>query len=410
MSSPRIVIIGAGAAGIAAGNYLQRAGIRPIVLEARNRVGGHAWTDVSLGVPVDMGCAWLHSATDNPWTAYAEQNGFEIMKTPPDWGARIGRDEATPQQRAAWEEVFGRNLRLIAEAAANGQDVAVADVIPDDEARVRFDAVMGGWMGANSARVSTLDFSRYHESPHNWSVRAGLGNVVAHAAGALDVRLNVPVRALDMTGPHVLVTSDAGTIEADAVIVTVPTSVMAAGTISVRPTLPDGLLDAFAGLPLGANNKVFFEVESGAMPFAGTTHFLGSATTVRTATYGVRPAGQDALLAYFGGDFARELEEKGELEAFARAELAQLFGADFSRHLRRAVSTGWSCDPWSLGSYSIASPGKAHLRAQLSEPVQHRVFFTGEAASIEHFGTIHGAWHAAVSAAQRLLDTLNAAA
>jgi monoamine oxidase len=118
MSDPRIVIIGAGAAGIAAGNHLLKAGVRPIVLEARNRVGGHAWTDSSLGVPVDMGCAWLHSATANPWSVYAEQNGFEILKTPPDWGARVGRDEVTPQQRAAWDEAFGRNLQLIAEAAA----------------------------------------------------------------------------------------------------------------------------------------------------------------------------------------------------------------------------------------------------------------------------------------------------
>jgi monoamine oxidase len=408
MSDPRIVIIGAGAAGIAAGNHLLKAGVRPIVLEARNRVGGHAWTDSSLGVPVDMGCAWLHSATDNPWSVYAEQNGFEILKTPPDWGARVGRDEVTPQQRAAWDEAFGRNLQLIAEAAARGRDVAVAEVIPDDEARVRFDAVMGWWMGANSTRVSTLDFSRYLESGHNWSVRAGLGTVLAHAAGSLDVRLNAPVRALDLTGPHVRVTSDAGTLDADAVIVTVPTTVMAAGTISVRPALPVALLEAFAGLPLGANNKVFFEV-TGALPFAGTTHFLGSATTVRTASYGVRPAGQDALLAYFGGDFARELEEKGELEAFARAELAALFGADFTRQLGRAVSTGWSCDPWALGSYSIALPGKAHLRAQLSEPLQNRVFFAGEAASIEHFGTIHGAWQSAVNAAQRALDALSAA-
>jgi monoamine oxidase len=54
-------------------------------------------------------------------------------------------------------------------------------------------------------------------------------------------------------------------------------------------------------------------------------------------------------------------------------------------------------------------PGKAHLRAQLSEPLQNRVFFAGEAASIEHFGTIHGAWQSAVNAAQRALDALSAA-
>ena len=60
-----VVVVGAGAAGIAAGRALQRAGARYVVLEAAGRIGGRALTDLSLGVPIDLGCTWLHSADEN---------------------------------------------------------------------------------------------------------------------------------------------------------------------------------------------------------------------------------------------------------------------------------------------------------------------------------------------------------
>ncbi|HKE93794.1 MAG TPA: FAD-dependent oxidoreductase, partial [Povalibacter sp.] len=63
-------------------------------------------------------------------------------------------------------------------------------------------------------------------------------------------------------------------------------------------------------------------------------------------------------------------------------------------------------DPWSLGSYSAALPGKARLREQLSQPLQNRVFFAGEACSVDAFGTIHGAWNSGVEAADKALTAV----
>jgi monoamine oxidase len=103
------------------------------------------------------------------------------------------------------------------------------------------------------------------------------------------------------------------------------------------------------------------------------------------------------LLAYFGGSLARDLETRGELETFARDELQSIFGADFVRCIRRSAQSGWALDRFAAGSYSVALPGKAHLRAQLNEPVGGKLFFAGEANSIDHFGTINGAWESAVA-------------
>ena len=100
MSNVDVAIVGAGAAGISAARHLLRAGRRIAVLEARDRVGGRAWTETgTLGVPVDMGCAWLHSADRNPWTTYARQHGFTVIERLPEWGAHMGALKLSEAER-----------------------------------------------------------------------------------------------------------------------------------------------------------------------------------------------------------------------------------------------------------------------------------------------------------------------
>ena len=73
------VIIGAGAAGLAAARHLVDAGQRVVVLEASSRIGGRAWTDSeTFSAPVDRGCAWLHQADRNPFTPLAQACGFSL--------------------------------------------------------------------------------------------------------------------------------------------------------------------------------------------------------------------------------------------------------------------------------------------------------------------------------------------
>jgi monoamine oxidase len=138
-------------------------------------------------------------------------------------------------------------------------------------------------------------------------------------------------------------------------------------------------------------------------------HFVGSDATPRTAGYAIRPAGHELLLAYFGGGFARELETRGELEAFARDELTQIFGADLISKIRRATHTAWATDPFACGSYSAAEPGYAHLREQLNVPIAQKIFFAGEACSIRDFGTVHGAWFSGESAARAVAGEIASA-
>src|SRR3977135_1751255 len=88
-SSIDVAIIGAGAAGLGAAHALQGSGLSPIVLEARDRVGGRGHTIMaSPDVTFDLGCGWLHSADQNSFVKIAEQLNFEIDRTLPPWRDR----------------------------------------------------------------------------------------------------------------------------------------------------------------------------------------------------------------------------------------------------------------------------------------------------------------------------------
>ena len=117
--------------------------------------------------------------------------------------------------------------------------------------------------------------------------------------------------------------------------------------------------------------------------------------TMRTAmgTYHLRPFGQPCIEGFFGGRFARELEDAGEgaFAAHSIDEIAALLGNEYRRKLKPLSESRWAHDPFARGSYSHALPGHAGMRAVLAAPVDGRLFFAGEATSPNFFSTAHGA-------------------
>jgi monoamine oxidase len=401
-----VCVVGAGAAGLTAARTLRRAGLAVRVLEARGRLGGRAWTEQSsLGVPIDRGCAWLHSADINPWTRYARERGFTVIERSPNWQSRIGKESEA--RRRQWLEERDRAEAAIEAAARAGRDVAAGEVLPRDmQFRELFGAIMTWAVGAELEDLSTVDYANYGDTEANWSVREGLGAQIASAADGLDVELDCPVTAIDWSGPGVRLETPRGTVSARAAIVTAPTAVLARGAIRFAPALPPSCEEAFHNLPLGVADKVFVELAPGAMPLEGTRHIIAHADTRRTASVTVRPNGQELMLLYFGGNYAREMEPAGGLQDAARQVLGELFGSALANRIQRMVSTAWAGDPWSCGSYSVARPGFAHCRQALATPLADRLVFAGEACSRAGFGAVHGAWESGEAAAQALARVL----
>ena len=125
-------------------------------------------------------------------------------------------------------------------------------------------------------------------------------------------------------------------------------------------------------------------------------------------TYHLRPFGQPCIEGYFGGRFARELEDAGDGAMAAQSidEIVGLLGNDYRRKLRPLAESRWAHDPFARGSYSHALPGHAGDRAKLAAPVDGRLFFAGEATSPNFFSTAHGARDSGERAAGEVLAAL----
>lgn len=398
-----VVVVGAGAAGIAAARRLADAGLSLIVLEAGDRIGGRAWTIRHDGLPIDLGCGWLHSADRNPWTALAPGLGFTVDRTRPPWGRQfrnLGFPAADQEAAHAAFAAFEQRLRQ----APAGSDRA-ADWL--DEGGIwnpYLEAVSSYINGTDLATLSIRDYLAFADADTgvNWRVVQGYGALIGRAASGLPISLGIPVTAIEAEQSKLAIVTGSGTIRAGAAIITVSTDVLAAGVIKLPVALADRI-EAASRLPLGLADKVSFAIDR-PDDLEPDTQLLGNPHAAKTGSYHLRPFGRPLIEGFICGAAARELESGEDMVAFAKDELAGLFGAGIRRRLQPVAQTRWAKSPFIRGSYSHALPGCTDARAILAKPWDERLFFAGEACSPQDFSTAHGAYQTGRDAAEAVLS------
>src|SRR6202167_4812813 len=177
-----IVVIGAGAAGIAAARRIQSANRKVIVVEADSRLGGRCWTDsATFDVPFDRGARWLHNPETNPMVRLARSAGLDISAAPLGQRIRVGLRNARPGETEYFLAALVRTNRAIDEASRRG-DVACALVLPKD---------LGDWastaefvLGGNGTRkdlgdASVVDKARAQDRNAAIGCRQGVGALIA---------------------------------------------------------------------------------------------------------------------------------------------------------------------------------------------------------------------------------------
>jgi monoamine oxidase len=410
-----LLVIGAGAAGIAAARAAMAAGRSVRVLEARGRVGGRAMTDATtLGVPFDLGATWLHAATRNPLVPLARGLGVALLDSDAlrQEITFVGGRPATAEEIAAYDAAEAAFEPAIhARAAEPGPDIAAGAAAPRGGP---WDATVAAWQGQVISAwpldaISLHDFAANLLSGGNLLPEGGLGTLLARLAEGLPVTCGARVTRLRWGGKEAVAEGGFGTLRARAVVCTLPTSLLAGSAIHFDPPLPAVVMQAAHDLPLGAAMKVALlaagEDRLGLPAHASTDRQVAEGEPLVPITFW--PRGRDHLHAWIGGPLGAEVERAGPeaAEALVREEIAARLGSAAPAAFRAgALASGWLADPFSRGVYSHARIGAAGARAVLAEPLAGgRLCLAGEACHASLAGTVGGAWISGEAAAGHAL-------
>ena len=402
-----VVIVGAGAAGIAAARRLAAGGRSFALIEASGRIGGRCITDTkTFGVPFDRGAHWIHIPETNPLLRLGRA-GFQIDQAARGLRLRIGLRNAREGEVEDFLVAQVRSRRAIAEAARAAADVSCAQVLPDDLGAWRdtVEFVLGPYgCGKNLAEVSAKDFARSDQREIDAICRQGYGALLAKLAAGISVARSTPAKRIDWRR-GITVETDQGRLSARAVIVTASTNVLAAGGIEFEPELPKAHRDAFGKLSLGSRDHIALELPGNPLGLSRDEVLFEKATGTETAALLANVSGTSLCIVEVGGGFGRDLASRGEdaMTEFALDWLAKHYGSDVKKAVKRTSATNWNKQPYVLGASSAAAPGGQPARRLLMQPLGSRVWFAGEAAHETLWGTVGGAWESGDRAATAVL-------
>jgi monoamine oxidase len=407
-----IVVIGAGAAGIAAARRIQAANRKVIVVEAAGQIGGRCLTDTTtFDVPFDRGARWLHNPDSNPMIRLARGAGLEVSAGSFGQKIRVGRRNARAGETEEFLAALVRANRAIDEASRRA-DVSCASALPRD---------LGDWagttefvLGANATGkdlkdVSAIDRARGGDRNAVAVCRQGLGALIVKLGEQVPLALSTPASRIAWSNRDVTVETPAGRIAARAAVITVSSDVLTAGSIKFSPDLPKRQLDAASKLGLGSYDRIALALPGNPLGLERNDVLIEQSNSTRTALLLANIGGSSLCAIDVAGSFGRELSAQGEkaMVAFAVEWLTKLFGSDAVSKIKKSSATRWNSSPFILGAMSVAAPGGQPSRKILTEPVG-ALFLAGEATHETLWGTVDGAWDSGERAAEAALRKIGA--
>jgi monoamine oxidase len=409
-----ILVIGAGAAGLAAARALADAGRHVAVLEARERIGGRVWTDHGFGpIPVECGAEFIHGQRAGTW-AWLRRAGLRAEPFTRWSGRRIALGDGRLagswllRARPDLRRVFTLEQQL---EAYRGPDCSLADWLAmqgySPLARHIADVRLAHSNCATPATISVAELA--HElrlddkGPGDFHILDGYDRVLATIAAGLDIRLATPVETIRWGERGVEVITSQGPLAARSAVVTLPLAVLKAGAVRFDPPLPEAKRHAIEALAMAPAMKLHLRFAEPFWPHDMT--FLTADQPV-AVWWTLRP-GVPLLTGFLTGPRAARLAHYGADGAIERglAQLDALFGGAASRLFVAGQLINWAADPWARGGYSSVPPGAHGQRAALAAPLG-ALHFAGEATVFEdNPATVHGALHSGERAAAEISAT-----
>jgi polyamine oxidase len=427
-----VVIVGAGMSGIAAARELTKSGLRVIVLEGRERLGGRIWSSESLGAPIDLGAAWIHGTKKNPLKKLAAEFEIETVETDFDnidafdaQGNDFSADKYEESARLIEElmnKAFDRSARLdsrVSLASLLREELEKLDLSERKKALVDLQISMiendyADELDRISAKLSNADaeFEGY-----DLILPGGFLQLLEKMAVGLDIRLNSKVSLIDYGESVVKVNTSTQTFLCKKVLVTVPLGVLkksvsgssSDSNLKFFPELSSEKRGAIERIGMGTFNKVALQFDDRYWPkkrdcfaYASNVHGEYPLFINMDRVHGKKV---HALVATCVGNNARRMESLSDEEIVGRtlAIMRKMFGSEIPEPIGWLI-TRWNSDEFSRGSYSHMSvESKDGDRERLAEPVLERLFFAGEATESTMSGTVHGALVSGLREAARIL-------
>ena len=410
----KIIIIGAGAAGIGAGLRLKALGVPFIILEANDRIGGRAYTDnTSLSSKWDKGCSWFHCADINPLVDWADKLGTLYDKQDRSENALYWSEShwLDPTESTSVNLNISKRFQEIYVAAELGHDVSISDIPINNSFEAAVSEELVKLMCSEETHfTSAVGYGDYNDTGVNWMVTSGYGDLISRMAADAPIRINTKVSEISYQKGGVRVETSSGQLDARAVIVTTSTNVLRSGQISLPAGPAQEILELVEDVPCGTYEKIAIEFEQYHLnPANNEADWIQSYSDSNPIYFQISPQKKPMLIAHVAGEQARELVQTGSqgMADFAIQKLTSVFGSKINKTICGTATTSWQADPLIQGGYSYARIGAGHNRQKMIELDTGEIVFAGEAFSLPWYGTAHGAYQSGKDVASQLVRSFN---
>ena len=421
------IVIGAGAAGLAATRTLQDAQHSVLLLEARDRIGGRVHTDYDFAPhPVECGAEYLHGENIVTWNWIRRYR----LKTLPVFDEYHNQfmylnQEMLPFKR--WSIIEGMEAldlmddspidALIYSWIKKGKpDVSLSEFLSlnhiklSPDVRRIVDNFLSGSYAANIDQLGVYGLAEltYAGDGDRYArLQQGYSHLFARFAAGLNIHHKTTVTRIHWSSSGVEIQTDTDkTYTAQQVVITLPLALLQENAVEFVPKLPDDKLNAIHSLGAGHITKLILKFDQ---PF-WSEEFESCSTTQDTQLWW-RPGWKHnneapVLTAFTGATGAEKLGALGRDGAIQKGlqDLEKMFEMSLTDRLVDALFVDWQADPYARMAYSYVPVNGAGVRSQLAQPIEQTLFFAGEATHPTRAATVHGALESGIRAANSILS------
>ena len=413
----KVIILGAGIAGLAAAKYFKDRGIDVSIIEAQDKVGGRLKTNRDLGVAFDEGASWIHGPSGNPITGLAQSSNAETFATDDenielfDIDGTEYSDSKIDEAESAYEDIidsFSGTLNQSFEEVFFANNPQYQN---DRLWKYQLSAFLEFDKGGDISNLSSQDFCDDEAfSGDDLIITNGFDKVTDFLSSGMDIKLNTKVEGIDYTDKSIIISTDKGDFEADFVLATIPLGVLKQNVISFTPPLPNTKQQAIDSLEMGTVNK-FLCVWDSAFWNTDLQYIGYTPDTKGKFNYFLNVnkfTSANALMTFAFGDYSEQTENMSDAEVIEEImeHLKSIYGNDIPNPTNM-LRTKWVSNEFSFGSYSFAAKGtRSSAFDILAESVNEKLFFAGEHTSRDYRGTVHGAFLSGEREAEKIIKLL----